>query len=280
MDRRCAYLVMFRSPSLAWVAVGVLFLSLGACAGRAPAPQIPAPQVPPGPALTPQEVLAALQEREANIASLKGLFQADVTGALSLFSYRLQGTLLYQRPQAIRIKGFTHFGGTLFDFLLNGQSYSLRRPDDLEPVVGTVPDFRRLGDLGVPVQLSLRALDLLLGKVPWTAEQFSEVRSTNTAYRYTVALSPVNTRKVSLLQHIWVDRYAALILAIEYRTPEGKQLITLRASDFRNVASNGQSVALPFTVVVEDHTSPGSVTLEFSELAANVPVPGNEFAIR
>ena len=271
----------FRAPFFAWIAAGVLFLSLGACAGRAPSPQVePGPAVTPRPALTPQEVLATLHAREANTTSVKGLFQADVQGGYSPFSYRIQGTLLYQRPQSIRIKGFTQFGGTLFDFLLNGQSYSLRRPDQLDPVVGKVPDFRRLGNFRVPVQLSLRALDLLLGKVHWTAEQFREVRSTKTAYRYTVALSPVNTRKVSVLQHMWVDRYSARIRAIEYRTSDGKKLITLTASDFRNVGSDGQSMALPFLVKVKDHMSSGSVTLEFSELVANVPVPENEFAIR
>lgn len=275
MGRGYIHVAVFRRPLFTWGAVGVLFLSLAACAGRAPSPQ-----VAPGPSLTPQEVLATLHAREANIASLKGLFQADVKGALSPLAFRLQGTLLYQRPQSIRIKGFTQFGSTLFDFLLNGQSYSLHRPDHLDPVVGTVPDFRRLGNLRIPVQLSLRALDLLLGKVPWTAEQFREVRATKTAYRYTVALSPVNARNVSFLQHLWVDRYSAQIRVIEYLTTGGKKLITLRASDFRNVGSDGQSMALPFSVAVEDHTSSGSVTLEFSELAANVPVPENEFTLQ
>ena len=36
----------------------------------------------------------------------------------------------------------------------------------------------------------------------------------------------------------------------------------------------------PFLVEVKDHTTSGSVTLEFSELVANVPVSGNEFALR
>ena len=123
MGRGDVYVAVFRPPLFAWVAVGVLSLSLGACAGRAPSPP-----VEPGPSLTPQEVLATLHAREANLASVKGLFQADVKGALSPLAFRLQGTLLYQRPQSIRITGFTQFGSTLFDFLLNGQSYSLHRP--------------------------------------------------------------------------------------------------------------------------------------------------------
>ncbi len=268
----------FRRPFFAWVAGGVLVLSLGACAGRAPSP----PPVAPGPVLTPEAVLAILHAREANITSLMGLFQADVQGSFSPFSYSIQGTLLYQRPQSIRLKGFTRFGSTVFDFLLRGRSYALRTPDRLDPVVGQVPDFRRLGDLSIPVQLSLRAIDLLLGKIRWTAEQFREVRVAKTAYRYTVLLSPVNARNASFLQHVWVDRYSAQILGIEFQTSEGKKLATLTASDFRNVGSPEEtgSLVLPFWVEVKEHVTSGSVTLEFSELVANVPVSGNEFALR
>ncbi len=213
------------------------------------------------------------------MTSLKGLFQADVQGSFSPFSYRIQGTLLYQRPRSIRLKGFTQFGGTVFDFLLHGQSYALRTPDRPNPVVGHVPDFRRLGALSVPVQLSLRAIDLLLGKMRWTAEQFREVQVAKTAYRYTVSMSPENGRNKSFLQHVWVDRHSALIQAIEYLTSEGKLLVTLTASDFRNVGSHEQAVVLPFLVQVKEYVTSGSITLEFSELVANVPVSGNEFAL-
>ncbi len=266
----------FRRPFFAWVAGGVLVLSLGACAGRAPSPPV-SPPVAPGPSLTPQEVLETIRAREASVTTLKGLFQADVQGSFSPFSYGIHGTLLYQRPQAIRIKGFTRFGGTLFDFLLHGQSYSLSTPDRLYPVVGRVPDFRRLGNLSIPVQLSLRAIDVLLGKLRWTAEQFREVRAAKTAYRYTIALSSGNARNASFLQHIWVDRSSALIQAVEYLTSKGKRLITLTAGDFRNVGSKEQPVVLPFLVEVKDYATSGSVTLEFSELAPNVPVPEKEF---
>lgn len=266
-----------------WVAVGVLCLSLGACAGRAPSP--PPPVVPspaPAPVLTPQEVLATLHAREANITSLKGLFQADVEGSFSPFSHSIQGTLFYQRPQSIRIKGFTRFGGTLFDFLLNGRPYSLHTADRQYPIVGYMPDLRPLGDLGIPVQLSLRAIDVLLGRLRWTADQFREVRVVKTAYRYTVSLTPANAPNVTVLQHVWVDHSSALIQAIEYFTSKGKKLVTLTASDFRSVGSQGQpgSVILPFSVEVKEHVKSGSVRLEFSELVPNVPVPGKEFEFR
>lgn len=265
-----------RHPLVLWVVGGVLVLSLGACAGRAPSPPV-APPVAPGPSLTPQEVLATIRAREANVTTLKGLFQADVEGSFSPFSYGIHGTLLYQRPQAVRIKGFTRFGGTLFDFLLRGGSYSLSTPDRVYPVVGRVPDFRRLGNLSIPVQLSLRAIDVLLGKLRWTAEQFREVRATKTTYRYTISLASGNARNAPFLQHIWVDRSSALIQAVEYLTSKGKRLITLTAGDFRNVGSKEQPVVLPFLVEVKEYSTSGSVTLAFSELSPNVPVPEKEF---
>ena len=269
----------FRSPFFAWVAGGVLFLSLGACVSR-----VPSPSVAPEPALTPEEVLATIHAREANIASLKGLFQADIQGPFFPFSHRIQGSLFYQRPHSIRIKGFTRFGGTVFDFLLHGRSYGLRMPEHQDPVVGQVPDFRRLGTLSIPVQLSLRAIEVLLGKIQWTADQFHEVQLEETAYRYTVPLSPVDAWNNSGLQHVWVDRYSARIQTIEYRTSEEKRLVTLTASDFRNVreGSHGQSgsIVLPFFVEVTDHITAGSIEFEFSELVVNVPVSANEFELR
>ncbi len=267
-----------RRPFVRWVAVGALCLSLGACAGRAPAP--PVEPVPArAPALTPQQVLATLYARESNITSLKGLFQADVEGSFSPFSHSIQGTLFYRRPQAIRIKGFTRFGGTLFDFLLNGQPYSLQTADRRYPVVGRVPDFRPLGNLGLPVQLSLRAVEILLGRLRWTAEQFREVQVAKTAYRYTVALSQDNESNVSVLQHVWVDHSSALIQGIEYYTTEGKKLVTLTASDYRKVGPSEQpdSVVLPFLLEVKEYVTSGSVRLQFSELAPNIPVSAKEF---
>lgn len=270
-----------RRPFVRWVAVGVLCLSLGACASRTPPP--PVEPVPArAPVLTPQQVLATLHAREANITSLKGLFQADVEGSFSPFSHSVQGTLFYQRPRAIRLKGFTRFGGTLFDFLLNDRPYTLHTAGRLYPMVGRLPDFRPLGDLGLPVQLGLRAVDVLLGRLRWTAEQFREVQVTNTAYRYTVALSRSNESKASVLQHVWVDHASALVQGIEYYTPKGKKLVTLTASDYRNVGPPGQSdpVVLPFLIEVKEYVTSGSVRLEFSELVPNVPVSAKEFEFR
>ena len=271
----------FRRPCFTWVAVGVLCLSLGACAGRAPSPRVePAPAR--APVLTPQQVLATLHAREANITSLKGLFQADVEGSFSPFSHSIQGTLFYQRPQSIRIKGFTRFGGTLFDFLVNGRPYSLHTADRLYPIVGRMPDFRPLGELGLPVQLSLRAVDVLLGRLRWTEEQFREVRVANTAYRYTVALSHGNASNVSVLQHVWVDHASALIQGIEYYSTKGKKLVTLTASDYRKVGPPEQpdSVILPFSIEVKEYVTSGSVRLKFSEIVPNIPVSGKEFEFR
>jgi len=267
-----------RRPFVRWVAVGALCLSLGACAGRVPSP--PVEPVPArAPVLTPQQVLATLHAREANITSLKGLFQADVEGSFSPFSHSIQGTLFYQRPQSIRLKGFTRFGGTLFDFLLNGRPYTLHTAARRYPMVGRVPDFRPLGDLGLPVQLSLRAVDVLLGRLGWTTEQFREVRVANTAYRYTVALSHGSESNVSVLQHVWVDHSSALIQGIEYYTTKGKKLVTLTVSDYRNVGPSGQpdSVVLPFSIEVKEYVTSGSVRLEFSELVPNIPVSAKEF---
>lgn len=264
---------------LPWVAGAALLLGPGACAGPTPAPPVVPDHAP-----APEDVLAILHAREANLTSLKALFQVDVQGPLFLFSRRIQGSLLYQRPGSIRITGYTRFGGTAFDFSLHGQSYALRVPDRQDPIVGHVrDDFRRLETLRVPVQLSLRAIEILLGKIEWTTEPLQDVQIEDTAYRYTVPLSLMDSRDGGL-QHIWVDRYSARITTIEYRTSQEERLATLTASDFRPVQQpspqSSSPLTLPFSIKVKDHTTPGTAQFKFLTLQPNVPLSPQNFTLQ
>ncbi len=255
-------------PCFAWLVAGALLVGLEACAGVTSLP--PPPSGALERPLTSDEALATLRAREANLESVKGLFRADVRGARASFSGHIRGTLLYRRPQFIHIQGFTRWGGRVFDFLLRGQSYSLRVPEHRNAVVGHVADLSRLGDLRLPIQLSMRAVEMLLGKAPW-ASRSPAVRVEEDAYRYTVPLSVAGGRR-----HVWVDRYSAQIRAIEDRTPDEETRVALTASDFRRVPDGARGGAdnlmLPFVVEIEDRAASGSVELAFLELAANVPL--------
>ncbi len=280
------------------LALGVVFLGIEACTGASSLPV-----ATPERSRTSEEVLTILRAREARIHNLKGLFQADIRGAHLPFSRRIHGTLFYQRPHSIRVTGLTRVGGRVFDFLLRGQSYALRVPERRDVVIGHVTDLRRLGDVSMPIQLSLHAVDLLLGKVPW-ASRSPDMRVEGKAYRYSVPVAfpsamfpngwpdPSGGR-----QYVWVDRYSAHMHTIEYRTSEEDTRLVLSASDFRPVA-NGQdgrgdsherrsgadeqanALVLPFVINATDLTTSGLVELAFLELVANVALPSQSFHVR
>jgi outer membrane lipoprotein-sorting protein len=63
---------------------------------------------------TLQELTTLLAERQAAIHSMKGMFSAKLTGGILPIGQRVEGTVFYQRPDAIRLRGFTAFGGELF----------------------------------------------------------------------------------------------------------------------------------------------------------------------
>ena len=276
------------SPLLLPLCLGTLFLGLEACAGVSSLPS-----VTPEHWRTPDEVLATIHAREARIHSLKGLFQADIRGSRLPFSRRIHGTLFYQRPHLIRVTGLTRAGGTVFDFLLREQSYTLRMPEHRDVMVGHVADLHRLDDMmSLPIQLSLRVVDLLIGNALRDVSS-PEIRVEGDAYRYTV--SPVAFPPGGR-QHVWVDRYSAHVHAVEFRTSEEETRLALSASDFRPVydGHDGDSsrehrngayeqtgaLVLPFAVSATDSETSGSVELAFLELAANVSLPEQAFRVR
>ena len=274
-------------PLLLPLFLGMLFLGLEACAGVSSLPS-----VTPERLRTPEEVLATIHAREARIHSLKGLFQADIRGSRLPFSRRIHGTLFYQRPHLIRVTGLTRAGGTVFDFLLREQSYTLRVPEHRDVLVGHVADLNRLGDVSLPIQLSLRVVDLLLGNA-FRDVSSPEIRVEGDAYRYTV--SPVAFPSGGR-QHVWVDRHSAHVHAVEFRTSEEETMLALSASDFRPVYDgrdgdgsrehrNGSyeqtgALVLPFAISATDSETSGSVELVFLELVANVSLPEQVFRVR
>ena len=126
--------VIMRSFVLLLVA-GMCLAMLSSCAGA------PERNTSPVPEQTSARIIETLQEREAKIRTLKGLFHAEIDGQGMPFSQSLQGSILYHRPDHYRIKGFTRFGGLVFDFILSGEFYALRVQDQSQPVIGGMDKF-------------------------------------------------------------------------------------------------------------------------------------------
>jgi len=218
------------------------------------------------------EIIDTLQEKESHVASLKGLFQGEVTGEGMAFAQSFQGSILYQRPGHFRIKGFSRFGGLIFDFVLSRELYALRVQDQPKPIVGGGDNFQRLGELRLPVLLSLRAVEVLLGKLHLGSEDTISVHEVGDAYRVDI-LPKARNHDPSFLQQLLVEKESFHVRQLNYVNSGGETVVSIRTSDYRRVrdgsAVESNTIRLPFTVQAEDNKEGGMIELEFLEMTAN-----------
>ncbi len=255
---------------------GLFLVMLSSCT------TVPVPQTSPVSSETSAKIIETLQAREANVVSLKGLFEAELDGKGMAFAPSLQGTILYQRPDQFRIKGFTRFGGLVFDFVLSHGLYALRVKNQPRPIVGGSDDFQRLGELRLPVLLSLRAIEVLLGKLPLVAENSLAVQQGDETYQFDIP-SDSRTNPSTLSQRIVIDQRSLHVRQLDYVNSEGESVVSIRTSDFRLVRDGSQvesgTILLPFGVQAEDHVEAGSVVLEFMEIIVNEPLDKQVFTL-
>ena len=112
-----------------------------------------------------KEVLASLRLKEAAIRQLRGLFQASVSGAGIPFSQRFNGMMSYDSPDRVHLRGFLRFGVPMMDFHREGNAYQLSFPAENEVITGQVNGGPTQTQWDQTVQLSVRALDAVLGKI-------------------------------------------------------------------------------------------------------------------
>ena len=238
--------------------------------------------ISPIPAQISAEIIKKLSQREANLMSLKGLFNAEVDVEGMAFTQSLQGSILYKRPNQYRIKGFTRFGGLVFDFVLSEGFYALRVEDHPRPIIGGVGNFEKLGEFRLPVLLSLRAIKVVLGKLSLESERIIAAKVDGNTYQFD--MSPVSKIvRASFYQRIMVDRVSLQIRQLDYMGAEGKTVVSIHTSDFRQVRDGSSSELrtfnFPFDVRVEDRIEVGSIALEFQEIKANVPLERKMFTL-
>ncbi len=224
------------------------------------------------PAQTLGKIIETLRERETNVTSLKGLFQAEVDGKGMVFTQSLQGSIFYQHPNQYRIQGFTRLGGLIFDFVLSGDFYALRVGEHPRPIIGGMDNFQKLGEFRLPVLLSLRAIEVVLGKLSFDTEGIIAAQVYDTSYQFDI---PQDSKILgaTLYQRIVVDQISLQVRQLDYLSAEGKAMVSIYTSDFRQVRDGGSSelrrLDLPFGVRVEDRVEAGSIALEFHEIKAN-----------
>ena len=220
-------------------------------------------------------ILKVLKAKELSIRHLKGLFRASITGALLPLSHSFPGVIFYTRPDSIRLKGLTPVGGTLFQFTQEGKNYRLRIPGSGQLTRGSVRELGQAGDLGQAVDLSLKAMDTVLGKIRGLESDEIRLYEEDRGFRMDFHDSPVANRKNDqvILTRTWIDKQHYNITNVEYLDQDGALLMRIKCEDFRPmpglVQASGEIVQLPFRLEAEDTRLSGTVTLEFQEMVVN-----------
>jgi len=221
-------------------------------------------------------VIESLRQKEATIRTLRGLFQASVSGSGIGFSQRFNGMMSYASPDQVHLRGFLKFGVPMMDFHREGNSYELYFPAENQMITGQVDGGPVQTEWDQTVQLSIRALDAVLGKIAGLSSAEIRVLKDTTHYRLDMAAvgSADSTTQEDFIVRTWVDAQTLDLTLIEYSRSYDEVVVSVECEDYRDVNSPSASVQgpirLPFVVKATDHrSSGGSITLSFQEFVLN-----------
>ena len=231
--------------------------------------------------VTVEDLTALLRQRDAAVHSMKGLFSAKVRGGLIPILSRVEGTVYYRRPNALRLKGFTPFGGELFEFVQGDDWYRLRLPLEGKVYTGSQTDLTEQGNLARFSQLSAWAIGGLLGTNALAKEETAKLVLERNRYRLDVygMAGRVGQSSRSLIRRLWFD-HRLLVVQEDRLSRDGEIEATIHYEDFRPLYDDGtmssqtiidaDSRSLrPFKISLEDGRGPGAVQVTFHELYQN-----------
>ena len=259
-----------RSSFVSNIVVSVLTLTfLSGCALFAPREDVRLKQA------TAEELTVLLSQREASIQTIKGLFSAKVRGGIIPIASRVEGSLYYRRPNAMRLRGFTAVGGELFEFVQAGDQFRLRLPTMGRVLSGSPSDMSEMGKLARPFQLSVWAMGGVLGTGKIAKDETVVLVEEGDRYRLDVfGPSPDGTPRVH--RQLWFERQALQVVREDRLTESGAMEATIQYEDFRPIG-DGRLVR-PFKAVLEDGKGRGSVQVVFHEMTPNQPLTENDLA--
>ncbi|MBM4126033.1 MAG: hypothetical protein FJ247_01615 [Nitrospira sp.] len=263
------------------VIAAVMLAGMG-CALMAPKGVLPLKQV------TVEELTELLRQREAAIQSMKGLFSAKVRGGVIPIASRLEGTVYYRRPNALRLRGFSPLGGELFEFVQSDDLYKLRLPTMGRVLFGRESEMEEMGKLARPFQLSVWAVNGVLGASTLGIGETVKLAEDGDRYRLDVYAAPNRAaHERVLMRRMWFDRRTLLVIQEDRLREDGDVDATIRYEDFRSLDNQtgkslqGNSAAAsllirPFKISLEDGRGAGSVQVLFHEMLPNQPIKTEE----
>lgn len=221
-------------------------------------------------------LLESLRQKKATIRTLRGLFQASVSGSGIPFSKRFNGMMSYASPDQVHLRGFLRFGVPMMDFHREGNSYELYFPAENQMITGQVNGGPVQTEWDQTVQLSIRALDAVLGKIAGLSSAEIRVLKDTTHYRLDMAAVGSNdsATQENFIVRTWVDAQTLELTLIEYSRSYDEVVVSVECEDYREVNAPSVSaqgpIRLPFVVKATDHrSSGGSITLSFQEFVLN-----------
>ncbi len=277
---------MKRKTSLPGVVVVLLCLSvLSGCALFGPSESIQLKQA------TAEQLIALLQEQAGEVQTIKGLFSAKITGGILPIGQRVQGTVFYQRPNAIRLRGFSAVGSEIFEFVQLEDQFRLRLPTMGREVTGRPSEADQLGKLTRPFQLSVWAMSGITGTQAVGPQEQVRLSEDGDRYRLDVlAAAGPNGSAPFVSRRIWFDRRNLLVVQEERLTPAGDIEATMQFDDYRAVGAapdvtpastvpppvGEKRIMRPFSIRMIDGQGSGSLQVTFHELVPNEPLKPGE----
>jgi hypothetical protein len=254
----------------------------GGCALIAPKEEPPLKQV------TAEELTTLLQQRDAAVHSMKGLFTAKVKGGLLPIATRVEGTVHYRRPNALRLRGFTPFGSELFEFVQADDWYKLRLPLEGKVYTGRQSDMKELGKLARFSQLSAWAIGGVLGTRSISKEETVNVVEDHDRYRLDVypSVSGGAGSARRAIRRLWFDR-RLLVVQEDRLGASGEVEAMIRYDDFRrlddsetgpvrSVVEQDGRMLRPFKVSLIDGHGQGTIQVTFHELHHNQAIKAED----
>ena len=223
-----------------------------------------------------RRILEALRQKETTIRTLRGLFQATISGSGLPFSQNILGTVSYRQPDVVHLKGFVRLGVPVMDFHREGNDYELYFPAEGKVVTGRMDETGDLTQWDQTVMLSIHALDAVLGKISGLSSAEVQVWKTEDQYRIDMAASQSSFTSAGddFAVRSWVDAQTLELSLIEYRRSFDDIIVSVKCEDYREVPvrASGEtfSLRLPFLVRATDHRpAGGTITMNFQEFIVN-----------
>jgi hypothetical protein len=221
------------------------------------------------------ELTALLSQREAAIQTMKGLFSAKVRGGIIPIASRVEGSVYYRRPNAMRLRGFTAVGGELFEFVQAGDQFRLRLPTMGRVLSGSPSDMSEMGKLARSFQLSVWAMGGVLGT--GTIAKNESVTLVEEGDRYRLEVSGPSPSGVQLMRRkLWFERQTLHVVREDRFTESGAVEATIQYEDFRAIGDG--RLLRPFQILLEDGKGQVSVQVTFHEMIPNQPLTAGDLA--